>query len=213
MALGKLTQDNFIEKALNQNFPNRFSIEFPFVFIENDEFVFHLIIETSNLGRTSISQPLISYKEINSVINPFLDKFKIIHSKWSQRFTYPIKWKEDLTYLHSDSEEEMDELIEKLIPYINEFCIPFWEKFKDTKNVLSLIKDYSEQELNQGIFQGVQGIMKRLVMTHNLDYKYYKEKKDFYNEMIKSYSEKKPEHYENLYLAFKELTNFLDKKN
>jgi len=210
MSLGKLSQEKLIREALEKEFGDKFSFEFPVVYYEYQEYIFHLNIDSSDLGRTFIGNPCIVFKNINKIINPILDKYNVIHSKWSSGLQNPEVWKENVSYLHTDSEEELTQALKKIIPYINDYCIPFWEKYQNLQEVLTLIDDYSEQELNQGIFQGVIGIMTRLTLAFVEGSSYFSDKKEFYQKLIKEYAEKKPEQYSKLYSAFIELVNFLE---
>ncbi len=210
MALSKLTQDKIISESLKKEFGDKYIFEPPILYNETDENVFFLNIETSNLGRTSVTRPKITFKQIENVINPILDKHNIIYSKWSSGMQNPKTWKEDLSYLQTDTEEELFKALEKIIPYIKDYCIPFWEKYQHLNEVLILIDNYSEQELNQGIFQGFTGIMLRLSIAYIGCSDYYSDKKEFYQKIIKEYSKKKPEQYFNLYSAFTELIETLE---
>lgn len=210
MSLGKLTQEKLIREALEKEFGDKFSFDFPVVYFENQDYIFHFNIDLSDLGRTFVGNPCIAFKNINKIVNPILDKHNIIYSKWSSGLQNPKIWKEYVSYLHTDSEEELSEALNKIIPYIEDYCIPFWEKYQNFQEVLSLIDGYSEQELNQGIFQGVIGIMTRLTIAYVEGSSYFSDKKDFYLKTIKEYSEKKPEQYLKLYSAFTELLNILD---
>lgn len=210
MSLGKLTQEKLIREGLEKEFGDKFSFHFPIVYYENQDYVFHLNIDSSDLGLTSLGKPGIVFKNINNIINPILDRNNIVYSKWSTSLQNPVVWKENISYLHTDSEEELSQALKKMIPYIKEFCSPFWEKYQNLQEVLSLIDDYSEQELNQGIFQGVIGIMTRLTIAYLEGSSYFLDKKEFYRKTIKEYSEKKPEQYLNLYLAFTELIETLE---
>lgn len=210
MALGKLTQDKIINESLKKEFGDKFTFEYPILYFETNENVFFLNIETSNLGLTSVTRPKITFKQIKKIVNPILDKHNIIHGKWSASLQNPKTWKEDVSLLHTDSEEELSNALIKIIPYIKEYCIPFWEKYQNPQEVLIIIDGYSEQELNQGIFQGVIGIMTRLTIAYVEGSSYYSDKKEFYLNTIKEYSEKNPEQYLNLYLAFNELIETLE---
>jgi hypothetical protein len=213
MSIGKLHQDRIIKESLEKEFGDKFTFEFPVVFFEDERFVFHFNIQTSDLGRSYIGKPWIVFKNINEIVNPILDKNNIIYSNWSSGLQNPKIWKEDVSCLHTDSEEELSQALNKIIPYIKDYCIPFWKKYQNLQEVLSLVNDYSEQELNQGIFQGVIGIMTRLTIAQVEGSGYFPEKKVFYQKVIKQYSEKKPDQYLNLYKAYTELIDYLGSVN
>lgn len=210
MSLGKLSQEKLIKEALEKEFGDKFSFEFPVVYYENHDYVFHLNIDSSDLGRTFVGNPCIVFKNINKIVNPILDKHNIIYSKWSSSLQNPVVWEDNVAYLKTDSEEELSQALKKIIPYIKDYCVPFWEKYQNLQEVLTLIDDYSEQKLNQGIFQGVMGIMTRLTIAYVESSNYFSDKKEFYQKLIKEYSEKKPEQYLELYNAFTKLINTLE---
>lgn len=210
MSLGKSTQEKLIREALEKEFRDKFIFEFPVIYFENQEYIFHLNIESSDLGRTYAGKPWVGFKKINKILKPIVDKHNIVYSKWSSGLQNPKIWKEDVSYLNTDSEEELSEALNKIITYIKEYCIPFWEQYQNLQEVLSLIDGYSEQELNQGIFQGVIGIMTRFTIAYIEGSSYFSDKKEFYQKTLKEYSEMKPEQYLNLYKAFTELIDTLE---
>lgn len=176
MALGKLTQDKIIREALEKEFGDKFTFDSPILYFETDENVFFLNIETSNLGRTSVTPPKITFKQIESIINPILDKYNIPYSKWSSGLQNPEPWKEDISYLHTDSEEELSQALKKIIPYIKDYCIPFWEKYKDLKSVAELVN--KTQELHTVFYGEIDFMVITLLWLTKSDL-YLKKKQDF----------------------------------
>lgn len=176
MSLGKLTQDKIISKTLKNEFGDKFIFESPIFYFETESNVCFLNIETSNLGRTTIIKPKITFKEIEKIVNPILKKHSIPYSKWSSGLQNPNTWKENIAYLHTDSEEELSQALEKIIPYIRDFCIPFWEKYKDLKSVIELVN--KTQELHT-VFDGEVDFEVITLLWMTKSDLYLKKKQDF----------------------------------
>jgi len=209
MALGKLTQDSIISKALKNEFGDRFIFESPILYFETESNICFLSIETSNLGRTTIAKPKITFKEIEKIVNPIFEKYSIPYSKWSSGLQNPNTWKENITYLHTDSEEELSQALEKIIPYIKNFCIPFWEKYNDLEEVVELID--KTQELHT-IFNGEVDfeVITLLLITDSDLYAVKKEKFIKNQEDLANYSSE----YSAYPIAFTKLIEVLeDSKN
>ncbi|WP_010517968.1 hypothetical protein [Croceivirga radicis] len=205
MALGKVTQDKIISESLKKEFGDKFTFEAPILYFETDENVFFLSIETSNLGRTSITRPKITFKQIENVVNPILDKHNIIYSKWSSGLQNPKTWKEDVSYLHTDSEEELSQALKKIIPYIRDYCIPFWEKYKDLNSVVELVN--KTQELHT-VFDGEVDFEVITLLWMTKSDLYLKKKQDFIKNQqdLASYSSE----YSAFPIAFAELIELLE---
>ena len=177
MSLGKLSQEKFIEESLRKEFEDKFTFEFPIVYYENQDYIFNLNIDSSDLGLTSLGKPEIVFKNIKKGVNLILDKYNIIYSKWNSGLQNPKNWIADVSYLHTNSEDELVQVIgEEIIPYIRDYCIPFWEEYQDLNKVVELISN--TQELST-IFSGEVDFEVIALLWLNKSYLYHEKKDEF----------------------------------
>lgn len=210
-------EQKIIKEAIKQKIENflgdYYRYEAPFLFKEDDNVLYYQNIQASDIGLINVGPARIKYKQVESIVAPILIKHGINQTHWNSTIVDTSKFenRNNLANLKADSEAELKESLLEMQHYIEVKVIPFWNMYDDITKVIPLINSKTEQELNQGVFQGVTGIMNRLVIAYKYDMAYYKEKKEMYLDLIGKQAVMKPNDYGQRFEAFKELIETLEK--
>ncbi len=207
MALSQVDIENKITKYFESK---EFTYEAPFLYKEDSHAKYVLVIQASNLGRITLGRGGIKIKEVEELVGSILKKHNISINEWSVTVQESEILNVNIGNLKADSEKELLDTFDIISNYLEEIVEPFWNKYNNLSNIFELIQIKSEQQLNQQVFQGVKGIMSRLLIANHMKADYYVKKREFYMNLLKEYSINKPNEYSSYYDAFKDLIDTLE---